>query len=392
MRLEGNQWIRISRARAAIARSLAPIAIAGTLILCTAWAVPRDLTKGDSMKTMKQKWQSTLATLVTLAAIQTETLVSAQEQPTPKGAIAPTSAASLANAGPLVVDTSSPEFARRYGLPGGALLPAASPGVPQGMAGTHGEKLEGKLREIVLDEVKFDGLPLSEVLNFLSEESQKRDPEKKGINFLLNPNQPQGQPSLNTPIDPATGLPIAAPVESVDISTVTVKFNIPLRHVTMADVLDAIVRVADRPVQYALEDYAVIFSLRADGSFIPPRTERAAGPAPLAVRTFHVDTNTFVAGLESAFGIKADIRGKGDSQSRKIQSGLKELLVQLNVAMDGNKAIFYNELTGTVMVRVAAEDMDVIQAAMETLGGQLMGSYAASYAPGAMVPPPYGRR
>jgi hypothetical protein len=344
---------------------------------------------------MKQNWQRALATFAALITIQTPSLVAGQDDSTPS--VAPPAGASgaPATALPYVPNGPNAGFARygRYGVPEGALVPAVSSGVPQSMAGTHGEKLEGKLREIVLDEVKFDGLPLSEVLSFLSEESQKRDPEKKGINFLLDPNQPQGQPSLNTPIDPATGLPMAGPAESVDISSVSVKFNIPLRHVTMADVLDAIVRVADRPIQYAREDYAVIFSLRADGNFIPPRTERGAGPAPLAVRTFHVDTNTFVAGLESAFGITLDTKGKGDSQSRKIQSGLKELLAQLNVAMDGNKAIFYNELTGTVMVRVAAEDMDVIQAAIETLGGQMIGSYTAGFMqPGAGVPPPYGRR
>jgi hypothetical protein len=151
--------------------------------------------------------------------------------------------------------------------------------------------------------------------------------------------------------------------------------------------------VADHPIQYAVEDYAVIFSLRADGNLMPPRSDRAAGPAPLAVRTFHVDTNTFVAGLESAFGIKLDAKAKGDSQSRKIQSGLKELLAQLNVTMDGNKAIFYNELTGTVMVRVAAEDVDVIQAAIETLGGQPTGTYTVNYgSAGVPLPPGYGRR
>jgi hypothetical protein len=391
MQLEGAQWRPISRGRAILARSFAPIAAAGIVILCTAWAVPRDLTKGDSMKTMKKNWQRAFATIATLAAIQTPTLVNGQENGTPAAATPPPAGAAPAYTPPTAQNTSSPEFARRYGLAGGT--PAANPFAPQGVPGAtpRGGRLEAKLREIVIDEVTLDGLPLSEVLKFLSDQSQKRDPEKKGINFLLNPNQPQGQANLSTSIDPATGLPIAGPVESVDISSVIVKFNIPLRHVTMADVLDAIVRVADHPIQYALEDYAVIFSLRADSNFMPPRTERVTGPAPLAVRTFHVDTNTFVAGLESAFGIKLETKAKGDSQSRKIQSGLKELLAQLNVTMDGNKAIFYNELTGTVMVRVAAEDVDVIQAAIETLGGQPTGTYTVNYGSmGVPLPPGYG--
>jgi beta-lactamase regulating signal transducer with metallopeptidase domain len=371
MQLEGAQWNPISRGRAILARSLVPIAAAGIVILCTAWAVPQDLTKGDSMKTMKENWQRAFATIVTLAAIQTPVL-DAQENPV-AGAPSPGAPPSALAADPNSPRTRAP-LAERYGLPG-----TAQPGtayVPEGLPGypARGGRLEAKLREIVLDEVKLDGLPLSEVLNFLSDESRKRDPEKKGINFLLNPNPPQSPALSISSVDPATGLPIAGPIETIDISSISVKFNIPLRHVTMADVLDAIVRVADRPIQYAVQDYAVIFSLRADGNFVPQRAERVVGVAPLAVRTFHVDTNTFVGGLDSAFGIKVETKGKGESQSRKIQSALKELLAQLNITMVGNKAIFYNELTGTVMVRVAAEDVDVIQAAIETLGGQAQGS------------------
>jgi beta-lactamase regulating signal transducer with metallopeptidase domain len=392
MQLDGGQWRPISRGRAILARVLAPVAAAGIVILCTAWAVPRDLTKGDSMKTMKENWQRAFATIVTLAAIQTPTLVNGQHNPAPPTAEG--QPAGVAPALPAAQTTFSPDLPRRYGLAGAGAMPAANPFAPQGVPGTppRSGRLEGKLKEIVLDEVKLEGLPLSEVLNFLSDESRKRDPEKKGINFLLNPNPPQNQPSLVPTIDPATGLPVAGPMESVDISSVNVKFNLPLRHVTMADVLDAIVRVADHPLQYTVEDYAVIFSLRADGNYMPARVERMIAPGPLAVRTFHVDTNTFVAGLESAFGIKVETKGKGDTQSRKIQSALKELLVQLNVTMDGNKAIFYNELTGTVMVRVAADDVDVIQAAIETLGGQATGNYASGYSPGAVpLPPGYGR-
>jgi beta-lactamase regulating signal transducer with metallopeptidase domain len=434
MRLEGAQWAPVSRVRAVLARSLAPIFVAATVILCTAWAVPRDLTKGDSMKTMKQNWQRALATIATMAAIQTPTVIVAQQNPTPTAATSipvnaaqptpatsisvsaepPTAATSIpVNAVPLAQNAPGPGApgtltAQNPGLPPGenasrgAVNPstefsrfrapsvrAANPVIAEGMADTppHGGRLEAKLREIVLDEVKFEGLPLSEVLNFLSDESRKRDSEKKGINFLINPNPPNQLSS--GPIDPTTGLPL--PTEAIDVASTSVKFNMPLRHVPMADVLDAIVRVADRPIQYTVEDYAVIFSLRPEANAMAAMAGRSnTGPAPLAVRTFHVDTNTFVAGLESAFGIKVETKGKGDS--RKIQSALKELLVQLNVSMDGNKAIFYNELTGTVMVRVAAEDVDVIQAAIETLGGQPTGSYAVSYGQSSVLLPPGYRR
>src|ERR1051325_4169162 len=44
-----------------------------------------------------------------------------------------------------------------------------------------------KLDRIRLDK-GWDGLPLSEVIKDLTDESKKRDPEKRGINFIINPN------------------------------------------------------------------------------------------------------------------------------------------------------------------------------------------------------------
>jgi hypothetical protein len=316
------------------------------------------------MKTMKQNWYRAAAAFAAFASIHGPGPTAAQDNsPTPNAGGA------LANP---AADGQNAQVLNRLTARRGEETP--NPFYP-GQSGnpSHGGKLEAKLREIVLDEVTFENLPLGEVLKFMSDESRKRDPEKKGINFLIDPNPPQ-TPTPGVPaIDPTTGLPVAAPAtEALDIASVSVRFNIPLRHVTMADVLDAIVRVADKPIQYAIEDYAVIVSLRPEAAALPSMAGRVSGPAPLFVQMFHVDTNTFAAGLESAFGIRVETKGKGESQSRKIQSALKELLAQLSITMDGNKAIFYNELTGTVMMRLASEDLQIVQAAMVTLGGQTM--------------------
>ena len=87
--------------------------------------------------------------------------------------------------------------------------PANPPRPPE--PSPHGTKVEAKLRQIVLDQVKFDGLPLSEVLLYLNDQSMKRDPDKTGVNFLINPNfRPV---ALRGGIDPTTGLPLAAAPE-----------------------------------------------------------------------------------------------------------------------------------------------------------------------------------
>src|SRR5438876_10863283 len=138
-----------------------------------------------------------------------------------------------------------------------------------------------KLERIVLDEVMFDGVPLPEVLRFLDEESRKRDPEKKGINFLINPNTTRS--TRATVIDPQTGQAIAIPPpEPMDMNSVIVRFNLPLREVRLKDVLDAIVKVADKPIEYSIEEYGVLFSQEANPLADP--TVASAGKSPEAAQ------------------------------------------------------------------------------------------------------------
>ena len=176
-----------------------------------------------------------------------------------------------------------------------------------------------KLNRIHLDQISYDGLPLSEVLRQLSEQSKLRDPDRKGINFMINPNPdesgtpvaapnaglggeagggfggiPPAGPPNNGAIDPNTGLPIAsqgggAGSEPVDISSVQVKLD--LSDVSLAEALDAIILVAEHPsghsIKYSIEDFGVVFS------------DKGAQQPQLFMRTFKVDPNTFYSGLDS---------------------------------------------------------------------------------------------
>ncbi|HWY32057.1 MAG TPA: tetratricopeptide repeat protein, partial [Candidatus Acidoferrum sp.] len=177
-----------------------------------------------------------------------------------------------------------------------------------------------KLNRIHLDQVAYDGLPLSEVLRQLSEQSKVRDPDRKGVNFMINPNPDESGPPVGAAnigigggeagggfggappqaaqntgaIDPNTGLPVAGPAagagsEPVDISAIQVKLD--LNDVTLAEALDAIQLVAEHPqghsIKYSIEDYGVVFS------------DKGAQTPQLFMRTFKVDPNTFYAGLDS---------------------------------------------------------------------------------------------
>ena len=152
-----------------------------------------------------------------------------------------------------------------------------------------------KLDRIRMDTVRYDGLPLGEVVINLNDEAKKRDPERRGINFIVNPNVDAALMPMQQmqQIDPTTGLPLPMqqPVEPVDVSAIAIKINPPLSDVRLADVLDAIVRVAERPIKYSIEDYAVVFSLKG------------ADVQQLHTRIIKVDPNTFVQGLENVVGI-----------------------------------------------------------------------------------------
>src|SRR5262249_2410709 len=89
------------------------------------------------------------------------------------------------------------------------------------------QSLQNKLHRIVLNEALFDGVPLPQVLQFLSEEAAKRDPDKEGINFLINPNVVAA--AAQTAIDPNTGQPVALPPpEPLDMNAVIVRIHPPL--------------------------------------------------------------------------------------------------------------------------------------------------------------------
>lgn len=156
------------------------------------------------------------------------------------------------------------------------------------------QSIVSKLDRIRIDSVKYDGLPLAEVINNLSEISKTRDPDRQGINFFINREAPAaGSAPISGAVDPTTGLPLASglPAEPVDVGGVTVKISPALNDVRLADVLDAITKTSDKPIKYNIEDYAIVFSLKSPE------------PVPLFSQTFKIDPNTFRQGLESVGGI-----------------------------------------------------------------------------------------
>jgi type II secretory pathway component GspD/PulD (secretin) len=154
------------------------------------------------------------------------------------------------------------------------------------------QQIRSKLDAITLNEVTYD-LPLKDVLTKLRNESQKRDPDGVGINFMINNN-------VETPLLVDTSGAAAPPgvgAQQQDIGAeVTIRITPPLANLRMSDVLEAITMVADKPIRYNIQDFGVVFSPKPPDQF-----------QQLQTKTFRVDPNTFVQGLENVVSVQLNV-------------------------------------------------------------------------------------
>ena len=341
LNLPSREWSGPGRIRCLLARTMAPAVLVGAVIFCTAWTVPQSSTYGDRMK--NPVWNRSLPLFALLAALYTP-------EPTAVAADAPKPAASK----PAAVEPLAPP-------PAPATYPVAR---ADGSA-----RLRAKLDSIVLDQITYDAIPLGQVVESLMKEVAAKDPEKVGVNFLFG--QP-AEPLRPAPaIDPATGLPVAGTApEVLNLTDTTIRIFPPLKKIRLIDALDAIKRVADYPITYTVEGYAVVFSLDV------PRIHNASGVAPLQpspppqavqafTRSFKLDTNTFFASLQKVLHRKID--PASDQVGAILQTDIfPRFGVKWNAA---DTILFYNPLTGVLLVRASREDLEIILAAVETFGG-----------------------
>ncbi len=199
-----------------------------------------------------------------------------------------------------------------------------------------------KMFRIRFDSIDFPGVSLAEVVKYLDDEVRARDPEGKGVNFLLAPHVDKGVPitpsaygaygaygagaygypaagaagyggrygtpypggAPGTQINPLTGMPMQQPTttqqEEFDLANdVIINIEPPLRNIRLVDVLDAIIKVANHPIKYSVEEYGIIFSRRT------PQTQQ------LFTRVFHVNPNAFIQGLVGVVGYQFQGYGGG---------------------------------------------------------------------------------
>ncbi len=207
-----------------------------------------------------------------------------------------------------------------------------------------------KLDRIRVDEVKAaDNLTLSDAVKMLDDIARKRDPEGRGINFIVAPCTAEPATTLPGPTaaDPVPAWPGVSQVpETVDMSTVTIKINRALHDIPLADLLDVIVKGADRPIKYSIEDYAVVFSPKGHET------------TPLYFRQIKIDPSVFLKGISNSVGPQELAR---TNSTGRLQAGFRKFLMDLGLDMSPPKCVFYGDREGRLLVYASLDDIDTIE-------------------------------
>ena len=215
------------------------------------------------------------------------------------------------------------------------LLPTTNPYATTNIVhtGDGREVIYSKLNRIQFDKVSWpEGLPLSEVLRNLNDQTKFSDPDKKGINFTFHPNAPAASAATAS----------AGSGEAVDASSINVKLK--LTNMRLADLLDAIVVAADHPIKYSILDDSIVFSTKGSDS------------PPLETRTFKVDASVFLAALQKQTGLQTNV-----------SAAMRQLLSNVGLDLSPPKTIFFNHGLGVLFVRATGQDLDVVEKAVQVL-------------------------
>ena len=211
------------------------------------------------------------------------------------------------------------------------------------------EALFRKLDQIQVDSISFKNLPLNEVIRILHEQSQRKDPEKVGINFVFDPNAGAG--SSPVAIDPSTGLPAKPAAASPSPDATQININLALQDVNLQQVLNDVCLAADHPIKYSVEDYGIVFS------------DKETNAVKYVMRTFRVDPDALRSQLHVALNlnIPPDIAGNNNDDLTGIAPMAKKFFQSRGVNLDPPKALFFNDRLGLLFVYATPQDLGVIE-------------------------------
>lgn len=101
----------------------------------------------------------------------------------------------------------------------------------------------------------------------------------------------------------------------------------------------------------------LLLLVAASATNLMAETQQAAGTNALFTRTFRVDPNTFVQGLDSAVGLK----------STNLVERTRDLFARAGADLLPPKLVYFNDRSGTIFVRGSLADLEVVEQVIQKL-------------------------
>ncbi|MCS7047711.1 MAG: tetratricopeptide repeat protein, partial [Verrucomicrobiae bacterium] len=215
-------------------------------------------------------------------------------------------------------------------------------------------EMNRKLSSIVIEQISFRDAVITDVVNFLSEESRRKDPT--GVNIVLQLGEmgvgaPTAPAPTPVPGAPEEGLPVApAPtIDTAGIPRITVTlFNIPL-----GEALRLITQAAG--LKFRVEPYAVVI--------LP----KAAPEEDLITRSYPVEAGVIRTLIQQPEqqqqerGIGAEFVGLEARGARAELADVRKLFEDAGVPFPPGSSIIFNERASRIIIRNTPANIEIFE-------------------------------
>jgi biopolymer transport protein ExbD len=212
--------------------------------------------------------------------------------------------------------------------------PEASKPVPEGFVPYRNrEQIRAKLESIQLSGLHFAGTPLAEAIEELAVRSRAADPNGWTFNYIvdLGSNDRGDAPRIT--------------------------WQQPIGELPLSRILDRVVQNGDRPLEFAIEDYAIVF-----------RNPTTPNTPPLMNRRFRLSRDAVIRNLERELGkpIGTNPPDAGTALRTYLNQHGLHFTATPPDAMPAQyqSAMFYNARTGVLFVRTIEPDLQRLESVL----------------------------
>ena len=265
-----------------------------------------------------------------------------------------------------VRESWTPPLRVKEGLPGVGEPQATVPTT------TASEALRRKMERIVIPVIDFRAANIHDVVNFLVDASQKQDPDRVGVNIILNlsqagegaamPVMPEAERSLMDMDIGLMGMPSMAESSMEETAAPPVgSITLNLRRISLLDALKYITEVAS--LKYRIEENAVIVT-------------------PLAVETGRMITRMYPVQpsfMDVVFerteaesgrrggGGGGDFIGMGVQTATEVRQDVKQFFSNAGVPFPPGASIVYQRGISTLIIKNTPENLELFERILSQL-------------------------